>query len=362
MLAWVPVIVSMGKFDVPVWWGVEHGKHTTGDSVRATKPNRYRLAAKRLGVRMEGINSAQDGSFNALVCELSMPRRKPYNNRNPCIIDQMVEVSGTPDGIIQGLTEGKIKEIMLRQGVKRDEVRITKISMLKIIGNIGFFGSEQHVDEKKVMKKPKAKTATGPADKKKKKKGSLAGDAAEVFVHLAGEIALAGAEILLIIGVAILIIILLLFLWVFIALPLLLLFLSILSMGDAWRMLRVFVIEFKPDKDVELDRIIRNVHSQGGMVSSNWRDRISNKGLKIQADRIRKNYIWFMKSVTVTSYSLFALSLLISIEYLFEVFGADIMTGIWLICGCLALGGFGFSVYSLIQRRAIRKERFVVDI
>ena len=59
MLAWVPVIVSMGKFDVPVWWGVEHGKHTTGDSVRATKPNRYRLAAKRLGVRMEGIVQTQ---------------------------------------------------------------------------------------------------------------------------------------------------------------------------------------------------------------------------------------------------------------------------------------------------------------
>lgn len=275
----------------------------------------------------------------------------------------MVEAGGTPEGIIQGLTEGKIKEIMLRQGLKRDEVRITKISALKIIGNLGFFGSEQSVDGKKAVEKPTPESKAKPEQKsgKKKKKGSLAGDAAEVFVHLAGEIALAGAEILLIIGIVILIIILLLFLWVFIALPLLLLFLSILSMGDAWRMLRVYVIEFKPEKDVELDRIIRNVHSQGGMVSSNWRDQISNKRLRIRADKIRKNYIWFMKSVTITSYSLFALALLISVEYLFEIFGADIMTGIWLTCGGLALCGFGLSVYSLIRRRAIKKERFVVD-
>ncbi|MCK4758303.1 MAG: hypothetical protein KAS67_07620, partial [Thermoplasmata archaeon] len=118
---------------------------------------------------------------------------------------------GTPKGIIQGLTEGKIKEIMLRQGVKRDEVRITKISVLKIIGNVGFFGSEQQPDEKKVVKKPK------PGQKSSKsRKRSLADDAAEVLVHLLGDIVLAGAEILLIIGIAILIIILLLFLWVFI--------------------------------------------------------------------------------------------------------------------------------------------------
>ena len=112
----------------------------------------------------------------------------------------------------------------------------------------------------------------------KPKKRSAASDAAEVFIHLAGEIVLMGAEILLIIGVIILIIILLLFLWVFIAIPLLLLILSILSMGDAWRMLRVFVIEFETDKKIELDRIIRDVHSQGGMVSSNWKDQISRSG------------------------------------------------------------------------------------
>lgn len=270
----------------------------------------------------------------------------------------MVEADGGIEkGIIQGLTENKIKEIMLRQGLKKDEVRITKVSALKIIGNVGFFGSEQRLDKKKVTKKSK-----GELDSGKTKKNSKASDAAEVFIHLAGEIVMMGAEFLLIIGIAILIIILLLFLWVFIAIPLLLLVLSILSMGDAWRMLRVYVIEFRPEKDIELDRIIRDVHSQGGIVSSNWRDLISNKRLKIRADRIRKNYVWFMKSVTITSYSLFALSLLISIEHLFSIFGTDIMMGIWLIFGSLALCGFVLSVYSLVQRRIIRKERFVMDL
>ncbi len=261
----------------------------------------------------------------------------------------MVEAGcGVPKGVIQGLTEDKIKEIILRQGLKKDEVKITKISALKIIGNVGFTGSEQRLNEKD-EKKSVTKSKTD-----KSKKSSPASDAIDVLANLPWDIIFLDAEFLLIIGVAILIIILLLFLWVFIAIPLLLLLLSILSMGDAWKMLRVFIIEFKPDTDVDLDRMIRNVHSQGGMVSSNWRDWVSNKGLKIRADIIRKNYIWFMKSVTITSYSLFGLSLLISIEHLFSIFGADIMKTIWLVFGCLALGGFGFSVFTLIQRRAVR--------
>ena len=195
----------------------------------------------------------------------------------------MVEAGcGVPEGVIQGLTEDKIKEIMLRQGLKRDDVKITKIPALKTIGNVGFTGSERQLDDKKVVKKTKSD---------KSKKSSPASDTVEILAHLLGEIIGVGAEFLLIIAVVILIIVLLLFLWVFIAIPLLLLFLSILSMGDAWRMLRVFVIEFKPDKDVKLDRIIHDIHSQGGTISSNWRDWTSNKGLKIRADRIRKTFI-----------------------------------------------------------------------
>lgn len=250
-----------------------------------------------------------------------------------------------PRGIVQGLSKKKLKQILFDQGLKGSDFGLLKYSELKTIKNISFVKSEKHLDEP-----DKNKEKSDKSDK-----DSSSDSKYEEVAHFPWDIFIIDAEIFLLFGIAALLIVLFFFFWVFITVPLILLVLGFLSLGDAWRMLRVYTVRFRPDIELNMGKVIRSIHSEGGIISINWRNRIVNIGLRIQADKIRNNYVRFMRSVCVTSYSLFILATLLSIEYIFEPFGKDFMLFIWLFFGILAILGFSVSIASLIERRNLRK-------
>ena len=254
-----------------------------------------------------------------------------------------------PRGIVQGLSKKKLSQILFDQGLKGNDFGLLKFSELKTIKNISFISSDKHLSDPEKPKKKEAKS-----DDDKSKPGAAEG-ALEVAANLfPWDIFLINAELFFLVGIAALLIFMFFFFWAFVTIPLILLVLGFLSLGDAWRMLRVYAVQFKPDVQVNMGKVIRSIHSEGGIISKNWRNRIVNIDLRIQADKIRNNYVRFMRSVCVTSYSLFILATLISIEHFFEPFGQHFMTFIWLFFGILAILGFSISIFSLVERRKLR--------
>jgi len=253
-----------------------------------------------------------------------------------------------PRGIIQGLSKVKIRETMYKHGVNSHYYKLTKFSELKTIKNISFIKSDKHLDVPEKSNKKEIKSDDNDS-KSGKKEGAI-----EAVATFPWDIFIIDAEIFFLVGIAALLIVLFFFFWVFITVPLILLVLGFLSLGDAWRMLRVYTIQFNPGVQVNMGKVIRSVHSEGGIISKNWRNRIVNIDLRIQADKIRNNYVRFMRSVCVTSYSLFILAMLLSIEYIFEPFGRHYIIFFWLFFGILALLGLSVSILSLIERRKLR--------
>ena len=254
-----------------------------------------------------------------------------------------------PKGIVQGLSKKKLKQILFDHELNSSDFGLLKFSELKTIKNISFVKSDKHLDE---PDKPKDKSD-------KSKKDSSSDSKIEAVAHFPWDIFIIDAEIFLLLGIAALLIVIFFFFWVFITVPLILLVLGFLSLGDAWRMLRVYTVRFRPGIEINMAKVIRSIHSEGGIISKNWRNRIVNIGLRIQADKIRNNYVRFMRSVCVTSYSLFILATLLSIEYIFEPFGKDFTLFFWLFFGILALLGFSISILSLIERRKLRSRVLV---
>ena len=254
-----------------------------------------------------------------------------------------------PRGIVQGLSKKKLSQILFDQGLKGSDFGLLKFSELKTIKNISFIKSEKHLDDPEKFKKKKIKSKDDES-----KKDSSSDSTIEAVANFPWDIFIIDAEIFLLVGIAALLIVLFFIFWVFITVPLILLVLGFLSLGDAWRMLRVYAVRFRPGIEVNMGKIIRSIHSEGGIISRNWRNCIVNIGLRIQADKIRNNYVRFMRSVCVTSYSLFILATLISIEHFFEPFGQHFMIFIWLFFGILAILGFSISIFSLVERRKLR--------
>ena len=240
---------------------------------------------------------------------------------------------------------------MFDEELKGSDFQLAKHSELKTIKNISFVSSDKHLaDPEKIIKKPA----------KPKNDESKVGAAEWTLETVANlfpwDIFFINVEILILVGIAALLILMFFFFWAFITIPLILLVLGFLSLGDAWRMLHVYSVQFRPDVEIDMFRMVRNIHSQGGIISKNWRNRITSTGLKIKADKIRRNYVKFMRSVCVTSYSLFILATLVSIEHFFGPFGDTFMLFIWLFFGILAIFGFMISIFSLIERRKLRNK------
>jgi hypothetical protein len=129
-------------------------------------------------------------------------------------------------------------------------------------------------------------------------------------------------------------------------------------LGEAWRMLRIFLIEIRIERNPDFRAIIHEIHVNGGTTSRNWLNKINDENIMTPANEIRDNYIWFMRGLSIISYSLILLSVMISTIKIFEFFaggnGDIIITYSYYIFGSCAFIGLLITMYFIAQQKIIK--------
>ena len=145
-----------------------------------------------------------------------------------------------------------------------------------------------------------------------------------------------------------------LFLWVYITIPLLLLILSFITNGYAWKMLKIYLMEIYPSSEKNFEKLVKDIYLGGGVTSKHWLKTLKNHSVRNQLQKMRKTHIWFIKGLSVTSYSLFILALIVSISKFLSIPGS-VMEVLWMSLVGLAAISFLFSSYMLIRRRKLKR-------
>ena len=147
-------------------------------------------------------------------------------------------------------------------------------------------------------------------------------------------------------------------LWIFLIIPILLMIISLITIGEAWRMLRIYLVEITPRKNTDFRSIISHIQGNGGAVSENWKEYAYDAYLIDQGEQIRENYLWFMRGVSIIAYSLFLLTFLAmisyTVDYLFTMDTATFRLVILAIFGSITLGGFIISIMSVYKQYHIK--------
>ena len=124
--------------------------------------------------------------------------------------------------------------------------------------------------------------------------------------------------------------------------------------GYAWKMLKIYLMEIHPSSENNFEKFVKDIYLKGGVTSKHWLKNIRNDGVRRQLNEVRKTHIWFIKSLSVTSYCLFILALIVSISKFLSIPGT-VMQILWLSLGGLGVVAILFSSYMLIRRRKLKR-------
>jgi hypothetical protein len=257
----------------------------------------------------------------------------------------MVEVGGTENpnnfqffGVVQGLSREKLEELMFYQGVKSYDFSIKKVSPFKNIDNIAFNSSQDFLEPKDLKKdldlEPKSNSIEGPA----------------TILELMGEVLSIGHEIAILILVALVVFIVLFYLWILVIIPALIFIISLITIGEAWKMLRIHIVKIRYLKNQDLTNLIHKIHIAGGTISTNWLKKTYGMKIIKHAEVIRTNYIWFMKGLSITSYGLIIITIIYIINYFFNILPFYARIVIWSLLWGLITVGFFTSIYYVVKQ------------
>ena len=241
-------------------------------------------------------------------------------------------------GVIQGLPKNVIVEILKMKGLKENDYSLTKISIFRTSKHILTKIRSQYLEDKNFNKN---------LEKDNYWDGSFIGDVSP-----------SSLEDLLVLITSLLVILILFALWMFLVIPIILIIISLISVGEAWRMLRIFLIEIKFESNPDFRAIIHEIHVSGGTTSKNWLTHIFDESIIRSANEIRDNYVWFMRGISIISYSLLLLAVVFSIIKIFEFFlggnGDIFIIYSYYIFSIIAFIGLLITMFFLVKQKKIK--------
>jgi hypothetical protein len=132
--------------------------------------------------------------------------------------------------------------------------------------------------------------------------------------------------------------------WAFILIPILILILSMITFGKIWKMFKVYIFKIDKRHPIDVKKLIVYVHSKGGAISENCMYMIDDREIIDRDLEIRDNYIWIMKGISITSYSMvFLLSLAID-EYLYSFLNFGLVLLFWGFFSVIIIIGFSITM------------------
>jgi hypothetical protein len=240
-------------------------------------------------------------------------------------------------GVIQGLNKDSIDNTFHLFGLKQPEYRLKKASIFRKSSHILFKPTTQNQDEE---------YSEDDIDTK-----------FDIEILRIGEIFTYGGdnEFCALFLVIILAFLILLFLWVVLVIPLMIIIISLITIGEAWRMLRVYYVIIETQRNVDFRGLIHSIHQNGGTVSTNWLKRADDKVLIDQSHIIRESYIWFMRGVGIIAYSLFTLAFIVLVSYavdnIFDMTTTTFRFISMIAFGSIAVVGLVITLYYVYQQK-----------
>jgi hypothetical protein len=237
-------------------------------------------------------------------------------------------------GIVQGLSSDQIFETMNSSGLTDQGFKLEKVSFFKKMKNILEFHKDNYLEISDIKK-------FYEDEEEESSLWDLAGFALfDIMI------------ILVIIAFALIAIFLLL---AFILIPVLILILSLVTTGRIWKMFRVRLIEIHPNENIDYNKIVNIIHFKGGAVSENWREKLTSPEIKSRDEEIRRNYVWVMKGITISCYSLIVAMVLSINEFIVTFLNSYTEIITWLIFTAVIAIGFAISILYTFKHDKIVK-------
>jgi hypothetical protein len=253
--------------------------------------------------------------------------------------------------IVQGLSKRHIDMMLASSGMPKSSYQSTKLSAFRAIWRIGTLQTER-LEKAESPSRP----ASGENGNDKESEGKITSYPDPGFLELpvralepassAGE---AGGIIVLIL-IAALLLTGSLFVWIFLSIPFLLLILSAVTFAPVWKMLRIYQVDLRDPTYEEIQGILNYVVRKGALHSRNVLHHFPDRGLYDRMTRLINNQKSIIRWLAITSYSVFFLGVIFSVDALFIEISDGILLSFTFVLGIPAVLAFFLSTYYLNQR------------